>query len=116
MKKEAQEKIYAEPNTPTPSRPVIIDPDVCTGCNICVERCSMDVFIPNPEKGKPPIILYPDECWYEGHCLFACPTPGAIKFNHPLVMTREPWKDKATGKYFWVGMKNPPPPNPKPPV
>jgi hypothetical protein len=26
------------------------------------------------------------------------------------------WKRKATGEYFRIGMKNPPPPNTRPPV
>jgi len=35
----------------------------------------MEVFIPNPEKGKPPIILYPEECWYGGCCVEECRVP-----------------------------------------
>lgn len=96
-----KEKVYAVPNKPTPSRPVIFDPDVCNGCNECVEICQMDVFIPNPEPGKPPIILYPDECWYGGCCVAYCRAPGAIKLNHPL-MQRVRWKRKATGEHFRV--------------
>jgi len=95
------EKVYAVPNKPTPSRPVIFDPDLCTGCNECVEICQMDVFIPNPEPGKPPIMLYPDECWYGGCCVAYCRVPGAIKLNHPL-MQRVRWKRKATGEHFRV--------------
>lgn len=96
-----KEKVYATPNIVTPNKPVIFDPDICNGCNICVETCQMDVFIPNPEKGKPPIILYPDECWYGGCCVVHCPNPGAIKLNHPL-MQRVRWKRKATGEHFRV--------------
>jgi len=54
-----RKKVYATPNAPAPTRPVIFNPDLCIGCNTCVEVCQMDVFIPNPEKGEPPIILYP---------------------------------------------------------
>lgn len=101
MSIDTKEKIYASPNIVTPNRPVIFNPDVCTGCNKCVEVCQMDVFIPNPENGKPPIVLYPDECWYAGCCVAECPEPGAIKLNHPL-QQRVRWKRKATGEYFRV--------------
>ena len=104
----SKEKVYATPNVTTPNRPVIFNSDLCNGCNVCVEVCQMDVFIPNPEKGKPPIMLYPEECWYEGCCVAHCPIPGAIKLNHPL-MQRVRWKRKETGEHFRVGMKNPPP-------
>jgi hypothetical protein len=40
---------------------------------------------------------------------------GAIKMEHPLNQ-RMGWKRKETGEYFRVGMKNPPPPNTRPPV
>lgn len=97
----AQEKVYAIPNVPTPNTPVFFNPQICTGCNQCVEACQMDVFIPNPDKGKSPIILHPDECWYGGCCVFACPTPGAITFNWPL-QQKGYWKNEATGERFHV--------------
>jgi NAD-dependent dihydropyrimidine dehydrogenase PreA subunit len=93
----AQKKIYALPNIISPNSPTIFNPDICDGCNTCVEVCQVDVYIPNPEKGKPPIILHPDECWYGGCCVNECPRPGAIRFNWP-VQQRAYWKDKATGK------------------
>lgn len=101
MTNKTKEAVYAIPNVPTPNRPVIFNPEVCNGCNICVEMCQMDVLIPNPEEGKPPIILYPDECWYEGDCVCDCPRPGAIKLNHPLRM-RVRWKRKDTGEHLRV--------------
>ncbi|MBW1720980.1 MAG: ferredoxin family protein [Deltaproteobacteria bacterium] len=112
-----QPKVYAQPNLITPNRPVIIDPEVCTGCNLCVEICPSDVYIPNPQKGKPPIILYPEECWYCGCCLMECPLhdKGANKLNWPL-MQRMRWKRKETGEHFRFGMPNPPPPNKRPMV
>jgi NAD-dependent dihydropyrimidine dehydrogenase PreA subunit len=92
-----QKEIFALPNIVGPANPVIFNPDICNGCNTCVEVCQIDVFIPNPEEGKPPVILHPDECWYGGCCVNECPRPGAIRFNWP-VQQRAYWKDKATGK------------------
>jgi NAD-dependent dihydropyrimidine dehydrogenase PreA subunit len=92
-------KVYAVPNVATPGRPAIFNPEICNGCNTCVEHCPMDVFIPNPEEGKCPIILHPEECWYCGTCVNDCPRPGAVKFNWPL-QQRGYWKRKATGQVF----------------
>lgn len=93
--------VYATPNRITPGQPVVFDASKCIGCNICVRVCLEDVFIPNPEMGKPPIILYPDECWYCGPCVDDCPINGAIGINHPL-QQRVRWKRKATGEHFRV--------------
>jgi len=106
---------YMIPNPTAPTRPVVFDSAICDGCNMCVDICQADVFMPNPERGNPPVILYPDECWYGGPCIDICPNPGAIRLNYPL-MWRVPWKRKSTGKHYWVGIKNPPEPNPKPPA
>lgn len=107
----------ALPNVVTPSNPVIFDEEACTGCNTCVEMCVMDIMIANPEKGKPPILLYPEECYYDGLCVNNCPQwqNGAIRLNHPLNQ-RVRWKRKATGEHFRIGMANPPPPNDQEPV
>ena len=85
-------KVYAIPE-PGISNPIIFNPDICNGCNRCMEVCQVDIFIPNPEKGNPPIVLYPGECWYCGCCVGECPNPGAIKLN-PLLMNRVYWKPK----------------------
>jgi len=106
---------YMVPSPPTPNRAVAFDADVCIGCNRCVEICRSDVLMPNPEKAKPPIVLYPDECWYCGTCVLECPCPGAITMLHPLNQSISViWKRKATGERFRLGMRNPPPPNTKP--
>lgn len=85
-------KIYIVPE-PGISNPIIFNPDICNGCNRCMEVCQVDIFIPNPEKGKPPIILHPGECWYCGCCIAECPNSGAIKLN-PLLMNHVYWKSK----------------------
>ena len=70
-----------------------------------------------PTFKKPPIVLYPDECWYCGCCVQHCPVwqKGAIRMNHPMAQ-RVGWKRKETGEHFRIGMHDPPPPNTKPPV
>ena len=69
-------------------RTVEINPDACTGCNLCVEICMMDVFAAAPKKGDPPIVVYPEECWLEGSCVEMCPQreQGAIRVSIPLTM------------------------------
>ena len=116
----SEEKVYMEPNLSTPNRPISFNADTCNGCNKCVKFCLMDVLYPNPEKGKPPIVLYPEECYYCGSCVMECPiwereVIKPITFKHPM-MQRVRWKRKATGEHYRVGMKNPPPPVNKPPV
>jgi MinD superfamily P-loop ATPase len=109
------EEAYLTPNLATPSKVIIFDAEICTACNQCVDVCRTDVMVPNPESGQPPIVLYPDECWFCGCCAAHCPCPGAITVEYPLNQ-RVGWKRKDTGEYFRIGMKNPPPPNTKPPV
>jgi NAD-dependent dihydropyrimidine dehydrogenase PreA subunit len=112
---DMKKKAYMIPNPFAPSRAIKINPELCNGCNTCIEVCRTDVYVPNPEKGKPPIILYPDECWFCGCCVEHCPIPGANKMEHPLNQ-RIGWKRKETGELFRMGMHNPPPPNKRPPV
>ena len=93
----SDQNVFAIPNIQTPGTPVIIDPNICTGCNTCVETCPIDVYIPNPQKGAPPIILHAEECWYCGCCACDCPVPGAMNFNWPLPL-KPRWKNKETGQ------------------
>ncbi len=69
-------------------RPIVFNEEVCNGCNVCVDVCPMDILSPNPEKGKPPIVAFPDECWYEGACWIHCPQheKGAVTILTPLPM------------------------------
>ncbi len=64
---------------------------------------------------EPPIILYPDECWFCGTCVEECPAKGAIRMEHPLNQ-RVGWKRKESGELFRVGQKDPPKPYTVPPV
>ena len=67
---------------------VEINEEVCNGCNMCVDVCVMDVFVENEERGKPPIVAYPEECWFDGCCVETCPQRerGAIRVRTPLPM------------------------------
>ena len=110
------DKVYMTPNPATPNKGQKFNPEICNGCNACVEVCPTDVMMPNPEKRKPPIVLYPEECWFCAACIEECPRPGAISMAHPLSQNISVnWKRKDTGDLFRLGMKNPPPPNTRPP-
>ena len=105
------------PNPPTPNRAIAFDAGFCSGCNQCVEICRSDVLMPNPEPGQPPIVLYPDECWYCGTCVEECSRRGAITMWHPLNQSISVvWKRAETGETYRLGMRNPPPPNTRPPA
>jgi len=60
--------------------------ELCDGCNVCVDICPSDVFEADPEKGKPPIVKYPEECWFDGCCVTLCPRKGAIEIVTPFSM------------------------------
>jgi NAD-dependent dihydropyrimidine dehydrogenase PreA subunit len=110
------EKVYMTPNPPTPNRALEFNHDFCNGCNRCVEACRNDVMMPNPQKKRPPLVLYPDECWFCGCCVEECPRTGAITLFHPMGQGISiSWKRKETGEVFRLEMKNPPPPNTRPP-
>ena len=92
-------KVIAGIDQPAATDPVIFNHDICNGCNKCVNICQSDILIPNPIKGKPPVIIYPGECWYGGDCVSECPNPGAIELNQPL-MQRLRYKRKDTNEHF----------------
>ena len=75
-------------------RTVEINEKACTGCNICVDICMMDVLGANPKKGQPPIVLYPEECGFDGSCVEMCPQreKGAIRVRTPLSMKVSVWR------------------------
>ncbi len=49
-----------------------IDPELCTGCGICVESCSVDV-IRMDESSEKAIIRYPQDCMLCEFCSLDCP-------------------------------------------
>ena len=66
-------------------------------------------------SGLPPIPVYSDECWFCGVCARTLSGSRRDQDGHPLNQ-RIAWKRKETGEFFRIGMKNPPPPNKRPPV
>ena len=105
---------YAMPSQSGPSR-ILSFNDKCTGCNMCVNVCPMDVMIPNSEAGEEPIVVFAEECWFCGGCVQECPV-GAVTLVAPAKQRISTiWKRKETGEEFRVGMNNPPPPNTTPP-
>jgi adenylylsulfate reductase subunit B len=68
--------------------PVLIDEEICTGCNLCVDVCPMDIFEPCAGRGFVPTIGYPDECRYCGACWYRCPyrDKGCIRIVVPPAM------------------------------
>jgi len=73
---------------PSRFKAIEIKGEVCDGCNRCVDICPMDVLAPNPEKGTPPVVTYPEECWFCGSCVDRCPKKDkrAIRVIIPLPM------------------------------
>jgi NAD-dependent dihydropyrimidine dehydrogenase PreA subunit len=49
-----------------------IDHELCNGCGICIDTCSMDV-IRMDEQSKKAVIKYPDECMCCAFCEYECP-------------------------------------------
>jgi len=80
-----------------PPGPLRFDSELCIGCNLCVDVCQVDIMLPNPEYGLPPIVAYPDECWYDGSCVGVCPVPGAIALIG-MPKDRVHFRRRATGE------------------
>lgn len=66
-------------------KPLRFDETLCIGCNRCASVCQVDILLPSEEKGAPPLVMYPGECYYCGSCVMVCPVKGAIKLQHPLM-------------------------------
>jgi NAD-dependent dihydropyrimidine dehydrogenase PreA subunit len=61
-----------------------IDYTFCSGCRICYDTCSNDVFGWDGDK-ELPTVAYPGECWHCGTCELDCPER-AINVEAPLNM------------------------------
>jgi NAD-dependent dihydropyrimidine dehydrogenase PreA subunit len=98
MKKPAKVQVSRVPSS---FEPITIVPELCIGCDRCVDACQVDVFLPGPEDGAPPVVNYPGECWHSGDCVAVCPVPGAIRLN-VMPKNRVRWKRKKTGEDFYL--------------
>ncbi len=85
IKKEESKVSYSAVPVPCSTRPLRFDENLCIGCGRCASVCQCDVLLPSTEKGKHPEVYYPGECYYCGACVMACPRPGAITLEHPLM-------------------------------
>ena len=84
-----------------PVDPLTFDADLCIGCDLCVDVCQVDILLPCPAPGVPPLVAYPGECWYDGSCVDACPVPGAITLNS-LARGKVHYRRKKSGEDFFV--------------
>ena len=100
-------KTYIAPNPTGPTQAVSIDREKCVACNACANICRTQTIMPNPKRGEPPLVVYPDECWYCACCVEACPR-GALVMHLPINQ-RIFFKRKETGEVFRIGQKDPPP-------
>jgi NAD-dependent dihydropyrimidine dehydrogenase PreA subunit len=78
----------------TPARgSVIVDPEECKGCGLCVEACPPKVLRSAARLnryGCHPIVYAGAGCTGCGICFFACPEPGAIAVFR---LRGRPWQD-----------------------
>ena len=72
---ENNNKAYFVPNPLTPCKAIIIDPDLCCGCNSCANVCRTDVLLPNPTLPDPEN----RETQFKPPCQVACPAGIDIK-------------------------------------
>jgi NAD-dependent dihydropyrimidine dehydrogenase PreA subunit len=107
---------YSIPSQSGPCRILSFDAEKCIGCNLCVNVCPLDVMIPNPTKGREPIVLYGEECWFCGGCVQECPQRALTLVMPAKQRLSTVWVDKETGAEYRVGMKNPLPPVTTPPA
>ena len=110
----AEKEYTLYPNPITPNSAILFDEELCNGCNRCIDFCRTDVLMPNPEHGKPPIVAYPDECWFGGCCAGACPHH-AILMVHPMNQ-RAVWRRKETGNLYRGCVENELEENKRPPI
>ncbi len=64
-----------------------IDPDICTGCGVCVESCPDQAISPGPDCP----VVDPQLCLRCGHCLKVCP-------DNAIACVRKGWRVLVGGR------------------
>lgn len=74
---------------PRQERPVpIIDPELCTGCGLCVRVCPTQALALNGQKA---VVADPGRCDYHGLCELICPFQA---ISRPFVIIFEPLRSE----------------------
>jgi NAD-dependent dihydropyrimidine dehydrogenase PreA subunit len=79
--------------------PPVIDHETCTGCGICVEICSEDVFY-GSQPGEIPTVTYPKECSHFSGCVSVCPVKAiTLRIPLPMLLVYKPAADELQTPY-----------------
>ena len=54
-------------------RTIVIDPEKCVGCGICVNACAFDALSMFHSPGKKPLAIIADNCNSCNACVGVCP-------------------------------------------
>lgn len=77
--------------------PPIISKKKCKACGICADICPTDVLA-MAQKGTPPLVKYPDECWHCNSCVLDCPESAiTLRIPLPAMLLYVDAKTKTTG-------------------
>ena len=74
-------KPFMTPNPATPCEAVVINPDLCCGCNSCANVCRIDVLLPQPSLPSPEKGVFP----FRAPCESACPAGIDIRKQLALI-------------------------------
>jgi MinD superfamily P-loop ATPase len=61
----------------------VIDPELCTGCDICAQVCRYDAVAPTTEAGQSHYVVDPIACEGCAACFYQCPVE-AIRLEVPV--------------------------------
>lgn len=62
---------------------IIVNEALCVGCAQCYETCPSDVYRFDTQTQRPALV-YPEDCWYCGACIYECLVDGALRMELPL--------------------------------